>query len=198
MSSRVGTGRSAAIFSAALPPTPVAQGLSAGTVVRNPPATLETWGPSPGWEGPLEKEMATHSSTLVCGIPWTEQPGGLWSTGSQSVLCPRPCSEPFRGTSCRFILTKLNELDATMMIVSIGHLWTLRSGKGPALSTQRAGTFLHSLGWQRRGSSQFSGRADPRRPGHCLSGPPSLGLCCKFKQAEPDGQSLLNRVLSDA
>ena len=151
VSSRVGTGRSAAIFSAALL-APVAQGLPAGVVVRIPPAMLETWGPSPGWEGPLEKEMAAHSNTLVCGIPWAEQPGGLWSTGSQSVLCPRPCSEPFRGTSCRFILTKLNELDATMMIVSIGHLWTLRSGKGPALGTQRAGT----LGWQRRGSSQFS------------------------------------------
>ena len=37
-----------------------------------------------GWEDPLEKEMATHSSILVWRIPWTEEPGGLQSTGSQS------------------------------------------------------------------------------------------------------------------
>ena len=37
-----------------------------------------------GWEDPLEKEMATHSSILAWRIPWTEEPGGLQSTGSQS------------------------------------------------------------------------------------------------------------------
>ena len=36
-------------------------------------------------EGPLEKEMATHSSTLAWRIPWTEEPDGLQSTGSQRV-----------------------------------------------------------------------------------------------------------------
>ena len=36
-----------------------------------------------GWEDPLEKEMATHSSILAWEIPWTEEPGGLQSTGSQ-------------------------------------------------------------------------------------------------------------------
>ena len=36
-----------------------------------------------GWEDPLEKEMATHSSTLAWRIPWMEEPGGLQSTGSQ-------------------------------------------------------------------------------------------------------------------
>ena len=36
-----------------------------------------------GWEDPLEKEMATPSSILACEIPWTEEPGGLPSTGSQ-------------------------------------------------------------------------------------------------------------------
>ena len=34
-----------------------------------------------GWEDPLEKEMATHSSVLAWEIPWTEEPGGLQSTG---------------------------------------------------------------------------------------------------------------------
>ena len=38
----------------------------------------ETWVQSPGWEDPLEKEMATHSSILACRIPWTEEPG--WAT----------------------------------------------------------------------------------------------------------------------
>ena len=36
-----------------------------------------------GWEDPLEESMATHSSTLVCKIPWTEEPGRLQSMGSQ-------------------------------------------------------------------------------------------------------------------
>ena len=38
-----------------------------------------------GWEGPLQKEMATHSSILAWEIPWTEEPGGLQSMGSQKV-----------------------------------------------------------------------------------------------------------------
>ena len=37
------------------------------------------------WEDPLEEEMATHSSILAWRIPWTEEPGGLQSTGSQTV-----------------------------------------------------------------------------------------------------------------
>ena len=39
----------------------------------------------PGWEDLLEKEMATHSSSLAWEIPWTEKPGGLHSTGLQRV-----------------------------------------------------------------------------------------------------------------
>ena len=49
------------------------------------PAMWETWVRSLGWEDPLEKEMATHSSILAWRIPWTEEPGGLQSTGSQRV-----------------------------------------------------------------------------------------------------------------
>ena len=45
----------------------------------------ETWVLSLGWEDPLEKEMATHSSILAWRIPWAEEPGGLQSTGSQRV-----------------------------------------------------------------------------------------------------------------
>ena len=44
--------------------------------VKNPPAMQETWVRSLGWEDPLEKGMATHSSILAWEIPWTEEPGG--------------------------------------------------------------------------------------------------------------------------
>ena len=40
----------------------------------------------PGWEDPLEKGMATHSSILTWRIPWTEEPGGLQSMESQRVI----------------------------------------------------------------------------------------------------------------
>ena len=45
----------------------------------------ETQVRSLGWEDPLEKEMAIHSSTLAWKIPWTEEPGRLQSMGSQRV-----------------------------------------------------------------------------------------------------------------
>ena len=44
-----------------------------------------TWVQSLGREDSLEKEMATHSSVLAWRIPWTEEPGGLQSMGSQRV-----------------------------------------------------------------------------------------------------------------
>ena len=49
------------------------------------PAMRETWVRFLGQEDPLEKEMATHSSILAWRTPWTEEPGGLQSTGSQRV-----------------------------------------------------------------------------------------------------------------
>ena len=53
-----------------------------GSVVKSPPVVQETqetqfW--SLGREDPLEEDMATHSSTLAWRIPWTEEPGGLYS-----------------------------------------------------------------------------------------------------------------------
>jgi len=47
------------------------------------PAMQETWVGFLGWEDPLEKEMATHSSVLAWRIPWTEEPGSLQFMGSQ-------------------------------------------------------------------------------------------------------------------
>ena len=54
-----------------------------GFVVKNLPVIQETWVWPLVWEDLLEKEMATHSSILAWEIPWTEEPGGLQSVGSQ-------------------------------------------------------------------------------------------------------------------
>ena len=53
--------------------------------VKHLPAMWETWVRSLGREDPLEKEMATHPSTLAWKIPWTEEPGGLQSVELQRV-----------------------------------------------------------------------------------------------------------------
>ena len=53
--------------------------------VKHLPAVQETWVHPPGWEDPLEKEMATHSSTLAWKIPWMGEPGRLQSMGPQRV-----------------------------------------------------------------------------------------------------------------
>ena len=52
-------------------------------MVKNLPAMQETMVQSQGQEDPLEKEVATHSSILAWEIPWTQEPGGLQSVGSQ-------------------------------------------------------------------------------------------------------------------
>ena len=60
-------------------------GFPGGSVVKNPPAKQETWVQSLGQEGPLEKEVATHSRIFAWEIPWTEEPGRLQSMWSQRV-----------------------------------------------------------------------------------------------------------------
>ena len=52
-------------------------------LVKNLPATQETWVRSLEWKYPLEKEMVTHSSILAWRIPWTKEPNRLQSRGSQ-------------------------------------------------------------------------------------------------------------------
>ena len=54
-------------------------------MVKNLPAMQETQVQSLGWEDPLEKGMTTHSNVLAWRIPWTQEPGRLWSMGSQRV-----------------------------------------------------------------------------------------------------------------
>ena len=79
-------------------------------MVKHLPTMQETRVQSLGWEDPLEKEMATHSSILAWKTPWTEEPGGLQSMGPQRVPYPTQgganvnnfykgnlCLEPCRG-----------------------------------------------------------------------------------------------------
>ena len=63
-------------------------GFPGSSGIKNPPAMQkpqETWVGSLGQEDPLEEEVATHSSILAWGIPWTEEPGRLESVGSRRV-----------------------------------------------------------------------------------------------------------------
>ena len=54
-------------------------------MVKNLPAKRETWVQSLGWEDPLEEGIATYSNILAWRIPMAEEPGGLWSMGTQRV-----------------------------------------------------------------------------------------------------------------
>ena len=54
-------------------------------MVKTLPSMRETWVQPLGWEDPIEKRMATHSSILAWRIPWTEEPGRLQSMGLQRV-----------------------------------------------------------------------------------------------------------------
>ena len=65
-------------------------------MVKRLPVVPETRVRSLGWEDPLEKEMATHSSTLAWKIPQTEEPGRLQSMGSQRVGHERATSLTLR------------------------------------------------------------------------------------------------------
>ena len=73
-------------------------------MVKNLPVVQETQVRSLGWEEPLEKGIATHSSILTWRIPWTEEPGGLWSMGLQRVgygLATKPPS-PWKSSLASF------------------------------------------------------------------------------------------------
>ena len=68
-----------------LPAAPPLWASLVAQTVKNPPAAQETWVRSLGQEDPLEKGMGTHSSILAWRTPWTEEPDGLQSTGSQRL-----------------------------------------------------------------------------------------------------------------
>ena len=69
--------------------------------VKNLPVMWETWAQSLGWENPLEKGMATHSSILAWEILTKEEPGRLQSMGSQTVRHDW-ATDIFTGPSCCF------------------------------------------------------------------------------------------------
>ena len=54
-------------------------------MIKNSPAVQETWVQSLGWEDPLEKGMATHSTILSWEIAWTEEPNGLNPQGCKGL-----------------------------------------------------------------------------------------------------------------
>ena len=69
-------------------------------MVKRLSAMQETWVRSLGWEDPLEKEMAAHSSILAWRIPWTVEPGRLPSMGSQRVGHDRATSLALSLVAC--------------------------------------------------------------------------------------------------
>ena len=93
-------------------------------------AMQETRVQSLGREDPLEKEMATHSSILVWEIPWTEDPGGLQSMGSQRVA--------------NDLMTKQSERAFKSEITKDGKHWTSQSSKLHP-STEVSGSTVPSL-----------------------------------------------------
>ena len=85
--------------------------LMVAQLVKNLPAMQEKQVQFLDQEDPLEKEMANHSSILVWEIPWTEEPGGLWSMGSQRVihnLATKPPSPKKKHSS--LLLTGQNQI----------------------------------------------------------------------------------------
>ena len=73
------------LFSSFLLPEELLRGSLVAQMIKTLPSMQETWDLSLGWEGPLEKGMATHSSILAWRIPWTEEPAGQQSLGSKRV-----------------------------------------------------------------------------------------------------------------
>ena len=86
----------------------------------------ETWVWSLGWEDPLEQGMATHSSTLAWEIPWTEEPGGLQSMGSQTPLSTLIHSSIASPPAFVTFLGTVRSLDAKWTrYVTLIHGWVL-------------------------------------------------------------------------
>ena len=78
----------------------------------------ETWVPSPGWEDPLEEEMATHSSILAWRIPWTEESGGLVHEVAKSQTRLKQLS------ACVCVCTRLRACAHTYTHTQISSLFT--------------------------------------------------------------------------
>ena len=92
-------------------------------MVKHLPAMWKNQVQSLGWEDPLEKEMATHSSTLAWKIPWTEEPGRLQSMGLQRVKYDRETSHCSMSSSNCCFLTCICVLQEAGKLVWYSHLF---------------------------------------------------------------------------
>ena len=97
-------------------------------MVKNLPSMWETWVWPLGWEDPLEKGMATHSSIFAWRIPWTEGPGGLqstesqrvrhdWTTNTWNLSIKFKKNKKYHPSSPSFILLKLNYIKREFAIL---------------------------------------------------------------------------------
>ena len=84
-------------------------------VVKNPPVIqeMQVWALGPS--DPLEEEMTTHSSILAWEIPWTEEPGGLQSMGSQRVKHNWVNEHICKGSLPDIILANLDQFEAFVL-----------------------------------------------------------------------------------
>ena len=94
--------------------------------VKRMPATQETLVQSLGQEDPLEKEMVTHYSILAWRIPWTEEPGGLQSTGLQGVGHNWATSLHFTSLWASLALPFFGIGMKTDLFQSCGHCWVFQ------------------------------------------------------------------------
>ena len=99
-------------------------------MVENSPAVQEIWVQSLGWEEPLEKGMTTHASVRVSEIPWTEEPGGLQSVGSQSRAWLSDYTFSlshliFIGMSSFLMCLALDPLKSWLLSLILGNLFSL-------------------------------------------------------------------------
>ena len=114
--------------------------LPGGSVVKNLPAMQETWVRFLGQEDPLEKEMATHSSSLAWEVPRTEKPGGLQPTRSQSWTVTKWLNNNNQcGSSCALYWEATVGVQNTQASSAL-RLWEQVLGAGPL----QAATLLYS------------------------------------------------------
>ena len=76
------------------------------------------WVQALGWEDPLEKDMATQFNILAWRIPWTEEPGGLQSTGSQGVRRARAVGHP-RALGSPGLRTRLTKMMIMIWLIYV-------------------------------------------------------------------------------
>ena len=91
--------------------------------VKRLPTVQETWVLSLGWEDPLEKEMATHSSILAWKIPWMEERGRLQSMGSQIVGCDWATSLTFITKTIQVIFMRLSGFYYYQSVQLLSLIW---------------------------------------------------------------------------